>query len=95
MPVVVGAQGSATVSHSQPALQVQKGADPPPAPVVQMLYNLFSPLPRFSQLLVTDVMSQPLASASVLVESASAASSKSVALSRAPFTLNEYVRQQS
>lgn len=44
-----------------------------------------------SQLLVTDVMSQPLALANVLVESAYAVSSKSVILSQAPFTLNEYV----
>lgn len=44
-----------------------------------------------SQLLVTDVMSQPLASANVLVESAVAVASKSVILSQAPFTLNEYV----
>ncbi|CAF92370.1 unnamed protein product, partial [Tetraodon nigroviridis] len=61
VPVVVNAQGSATVSHSQPTLQ----------------------------LLVTDVMSQPLASASVVVESANAVSSKSVVLSQTPFTLND------
>lgn len=36
-------------------------------------------------------MSQPLASANVLVESAVAVASKSVILSQAPFTLNEYV----
>lgn len=44
-----------------------------------------------SQLLVTDVMSQPLASANVLVESAYAMASKSILLTQAPFTLNEYV----
>uniref|UniRef100_A0A7N9AX33 Dolichyl-diphosphooligosaccharide--protein glycosyltransferase subunit 2 n=1 Tax=Mastacembelus armatus TaxID=205130 RepID=A0A7N9AX33_9TELE len=63
VPVIVSAQGPATVSHSQPTLQ----------------------------LLVTDVMSQPLASANVLVESAYAVASKSIILSQAPFTLNEYV----
>uniref|UniRef100_A0A672YWF1 Dolichyl-diphosphooligosaccharide--protein glycosyltransferase subunit 2 n=1 Tax=Sphaeramia orbicularis TaxID=375764 RepID=A0A672YWF1_9TELE len=63
VPVVVSAQGPATVSHSQPTLQ----------------------------LLVTDVMSQPLASAKVLVESAYAVASKSVILSKAPFTLNDGV----
>lgn len=63
VPVVVSAQGPATVSHSQPTLQ----------------------------LLVTDVMSQPLASAKVLVESAYAVASKSVILSQAPFTLNDGV----
>lgn len=36
-------------------------------------------------------MSQPLATANVLVESAYAAATKSVILSKAPFTLNEYV----
>lgn len=45
----------------------------------------------FPQLLVTDVMSQPLTSASVLAESAVAMASKSVVLSHAAFTLNEYV----
>lgn len=63
VPVVVSAQGPATVSHSQPTLQ----------------------------LLVTDVMSQPLASANVLVESAYAVASKSIILSQAPFTLNDGV----
>uniref|UniRef100_A0AAQ5YGY3 Dolichyl-diphosphooligosaccharide--protein glycosyltransferase subunit 2 n=1 Tax=Amphiprion ocellaris TaxID=80972 RepID=A0AAQ5YGY3_AMPOC len=63
VPVVVSAQGPATVSHSQPTLQ----------------------------LLVTDVMSQPLASANVLVESAYAVDSKSIILSQAPFTLNDGV----
>lgn len=63
VPVIVGAQGPATVSHSQPTLQ----------------------------LLVTDVMSQPLASANVLVESAYAMASKSILLTQAPFTLNDGV----
>uniref|UniRef100_A0A7N8WLZ6 Dolichyl-diphosphooligosaccharide--protein glycosyltransferase subunit 2 n=1 Tax=Mastacembelus armatus TaxID=205130 RepID=A0A7N8WLZ6_9TELE len=63
VPVIVSAQGPATVSHSQPTLQ----------------------------LLVTDVMSQPLASANVLVESAYAVASKSIILSQAPFTLNDGV----
>ncbi|KAM9361207.1 dolichyl-diphosphooligosaccharide--protein glycosyltransferase subunit 2 [Symphorus nematophorus] len=63
VPVIVSAHGPATVSHSQPTLQ----------------------------LLVTDVMSQPLASANVLVESAYAVASKSIILSQAPFTLNDGV----
>uniref|UniRef100_A0AAQ4PKX9 Dolichyl-diphosphooligosaccharide--protein glycosyltransferase subunit 2 n=1 Tax=Gasterosteus aculeatus aculeatus TaxID=481459 RepID=A0AAQ4PKX9_GASAC len=63
VPVIVSAPGPATVSHSQPTLQ----------------------------LLVTDVMSQPLAMANVLVESAYAVASKSVILSQAPFTLNDGV----
>ncbi|KAM8868086.1 dolichyl-diphosphooligosaccharide--protein glycosyltransferase subunit 2 isoform 2-T2 [Synchiropus picturatus] len=63
VPVVVSAQGPATVSHRQPTLQ----------------------------LLVTDVMSQPLDSANVLVESAYAVASKSVILSKEPFTLNDGV----
>lgn len=63
VPVVVSAQGPATVSHNQPTLQ----------------------------LLVTDVMSQPLASANVLVESAYAVASKSVVLNQAPFTHNDGV----
>uniref|UniRef100_A0A7N6B978 Dolichyl-diphosphooligosaccharide--protein glycosyltransferase subunit 2 n=1 Tax=Anabas testudineus TaxID=64144 RepID=A0A7N6B978_ANATE len=63
VPVIVSVQGPATVSHSQPTLQ----------------------------LLVTDVMSQPLASANVLVESAYAVASKSTILSQAPFTLNDGV----
>uniref|UniRef100_A0A665WKE9 Dolichyl-diphosphooligosaccharide--protein glycosyltransferase subunit 2 n=1 Tax=Echeneis naucrates TaxID=173247 RepID=A0A665WKE9_ECHNA len=54
VPVFVSAQGPATVSHSQPTLQ----------------------------LLVTDVMSQPLASANVLVESAYAVASKSIILNQ-------------
>lgn len=37
-------------------------------------------------------MSQPLASAGVVVESANAVSSKSVILSQTPFTLDEYVQ---
>ncbi|XP_029007288.1 dolichyl-diphosphooligosaccharide--protein glycosyltransferase subunit 2 isoform X2 [Betta splendens] len=61
VPVIVSVQGPATVSHSQPTLQ----------------------------LLVTDVMSQPLATVNVLVESAYSASSKSVILNEAPFTLND------
>ncbi|KAM6947363.1 dolichyl-diphosphooligosaccharide--protein glycosyltransferase subunit 2 isoform 1-T1 [Lycodopsis pacificus] len=63
VPVIVGATGPATVSHSQPTLQ----------------------------LLVTDVMSQPLALANVLLESAYAVASKSIILSQAPFTLNDGV----
>ncbi|XP_054883473.1 dolichyl-diphosphooligosaccharide--protein glycosyltransferase subunit 2 [Poeciliopsis prolifica] len=63
VPVVVSAQGPATVSHNQPTLQ----------------------------LLVTDVMSQPLASASVLVESAYAVASKSTVLNQAPFIHNDGV----
>lgn len=63
VPVIVSAQGPATVSHSQPTLQ----------------------------LLVTDVLSQPLASASVLVESASALATKSVILSQTPFILKDGV----
>ncbi|KAM6981282.1 dolichyl-diphosphooligosaccharide--protein glycosyltransferase subunit 2 isoform 2-T2 [Aplochiton taeniatus] len=43
------------------------------------------------QLLVTDVLSQPLASASVLVESAYAVASKSIILTQAPFTLRDGV----
>uniref|UniRef100_A0A672N3B3 Dolichyl-diphosphooligosaccharide--protein glycosyltransferase subunit 2 n=1 Tax=Sinocyclocheilus grahami TaxID=75366 RepID=A0A672N3B3_SINGR len=45
----------------------------------------------FLRLQVTDVLCQPLSSASVLAESASAVSSKSAVLSQAPFTLREYV----
>uniref|UniRef100_A0A8C6PBJ0 Dolichyl-diphosphooligosaccharide--protein glycosyltransferase subunit 2 n=1 Tax=Nothobranchius furzeri TaxID=105023 RepID=A0A8C6PBJ0_NOTFU len=63
VPVIVSAQGPATVSHNQPTLQ----------------------------LLVTDVMSQPLTSASVLVESAFAVATKSAILSQTPFTLNDGV----
>ncbi|XP_046882159.1 dolichyl-diphosphooligosaccharide--protein glycosyltransferase subunit 2 isoform X1 [Hypomesus transpacificus] len=63
VPVIVSAQGPATVSHSEPTLQ----------------------------LLVTNVLSQPLASASVVVESANALASKSVILSQAPFTLRDGV----
>uniref|UniRef100_A0A4W5KMQ7 Dolichyl-diphosphooligosaccharide--protein glycosyltransferase subunit 2 n=1 Tax=Hucho hucho TaxID=62062 RepID=A0A4W5KMQ7_9TELE len=61
VPVIVSAQGPATVSHSQPILQ----------------------------LLVTDVLSNPLASASVVVESAQAVASKSVLLTQAPFSLRD------
>ncbi|XP_016316579.1 dolichyl-diphosphooligosaccharide--protein glycosyltransferase subunit 2-like [Sinocyclocheilus anshuiensis] len=43
------------------------------------------------QLQVTDVLCQPLSSASVLAESASAVSSKSAVLSQAPFTLRDGV----
>ncbi|XP_026076629.1 dolichyl-diphosphooligosaccharide--protein glycosyltransferase subunit 2-like isoform X2 [Carassius auratus] len=43
----------------------------------------------FLRLQVTDVLCQPLSSASVLVESASATSSKSAILSQAPFTLRD------
>ncbi|KAM4612671.1 dolichyl-diphosphooligosaccharide--protein glycosyltransferase subunit 2 [Polymixia lowei] len=63
VPVIVNAQGPATVSHSQPVLQ----------------------------LLITDVLSQPLTTASVLVESANAVATKSVVLSQAPFTLRDGV----
>ncbi|KAL2090771.1 hypothetical protein ACEWY4_013034 [Coilia grayii] len=63
VPVIVSAQGPATVSHSQPVLQLQ----------------------------VTDVLCQPLVSASVLVESASSVASKSVILSKAPFALRDGV----
>lgn len=63
VPVIISTQGSATVSHRQPTLQ----------------------------LLVTDVLSQPLASASVLVESAYAVASKSVILSQVPFTIRDGV----
>ncbi|XP_064825002.1 dolichyl-diphosphooligosaccharide--protein glycosyltransferase subunit 2 isoform X2 [Oncorhynchus masou masou] len=61
VPVIVSAQGPATVSHSQPILQ----------------------------LLVTDVLSNPLASASVVVESAQAVVSKNVILTQAPFSLRD------
>ncbi|CAB1314709.1 unnamed protein product [Coregonus sp. 'balchen'] len=61
VPVIVSAQGPATVSHSQPILQ----------------------------LLVTDVLSNPLVSASVVVESAQAVASKSVILNQAPFSLRD------
>uniref|UniRef100_A0A8C7R336 Dolichyl-diphosphooligosaccharide--protein glycosyltransferase subunit 2 n=1 Tax=Oncorhynchus mykiss TaxID=8022 RepID=A0A8C7R336_ONCMY len=54
VPVIVSAQGPATVSHNQPILQ----------------------------LLVTDVLSNPLASASVVVESAQAVVSKNVILTQ-------------
>ncbi|XP_037534609.1 dolichyl-diphosphooligosaccharide--protein glycosyltransferase subunit 2 isoform X2 [Nematolebias whitei] len=63
IPVMVSALGPATVSHSQPTLQ----------------------------LLITDVMSQPLTSANVHVESAYAVASKSAVLSQTPFTLNDGV----
>uniref|UniRef100_A0A671R0W2 Dolichyl-diphosphooligosaccharide--protein glycosyltransferase subunit 2 n=1 Tax=Sinocyclocheilus anshuiensis TaxID=1608454 RepID=A0A671R0W2_9TELE len=45
----------------------------------------------FLRLQVTDVLCQPLSSASVLVESASTSTSKSAILSQAPFTLREEV----
>ncbi|XP_059385020.1 dolichyl-diphosphooligosaccharide--protein glycosyltransferase subunit 2-like isoform X1 [Carassius carassius] len=45
----------------------------------------------FLRIQVTDVLCQPLSSASVLVESASATSSKSAILSQAPFTLRDGV----
>uniref|UniRef100_A0A8C2EBN8 Dolichyl-diphosphooligosaccharide--protein glycosyltransferase subunit 2 n=1 Tax=Cyprinus carpio TaxID=7962 RepID=A0A8C2EBN8_CYPCA len=45
----------------------------------------------FLRLQVTNVLCKPLSSASVLVESATATSSKSAILSQAPFTLREYV----
>ncbi|XP_071191134.1 dolichyl-diphosphooligosaccharide--protein glycosyltransferase subunit 2 isoform X1 [Salvelinus alpinus] len=61
VPVIVSAQGPATVSHNQPILQ----------------------------LLVTDVLSNPLASASVVVESAQAVVSKNVILTQAPFSLRD------
>ncbi|XP_064162656.1 dolichyl-diphosphooligosaccharide--protein glycosyltransferase subunit 2 isoform X1 [Anguilla rostrata] len=61
IPVIVSAQGPATVSHSQPVLQLQ----------------------------VTDVLSQPLSSASVLVTSAVSVASESVILSQEPFTLRD------
>nr|XP_057945064.1 dolichyl-diphosphooligosaccharide--protein glycosyltransferase subunit 2 isoform X2 [Doryrhamphus excisus] len=63
VPVVIGTHGPATVSHSQPTLQ----------------------------LLVTDVMSQPLASANVQVESVYSMASKAIILGQAPFTLNDGV----
>ncbi|XP_061687503.1 dolichyl-diphosphooligosaccharide--protein glycosyltransferase subunit 2 isoform X2 [Syngnathoides biaculeatus] len=43
------------------------------------------------QILVTDIMSQPLASANVQVDSAYAVASKSIILAQAPFTLNDGV----
>ncbi|XP_035652335.1 dolichyl-diphosphooligosaccharide--protein glycosyltransferase subunit 2 isoform X2 [Oncorhynchus keta] len=61
VPVIVSAQGPATVSHNKPILQ----------------------------LLVTDVLSNPLASASVVVESAQAVLSKNVILTQAPFSLRD------
>ncbi|XP_054641338.1 dolichyl-diphosphooligosaccharide--protein glycosyltransferase subunit 2 isoform X2 [Dunckerocampus dactyliophorus] len=63
VPVVVNTHGPATVSHSQPTLQ----------------------------LLVTDVMSQPLASANVQVESVYSIASKTMILGQAPFTLSDGV----
>ncbi|XP_061901499.1 dolichyl-diphosphooligosaccharide--protein glycosyltransferase subunit 2 isoform X1 [Entelurus aequoreus] len=63
VPVVVVTQGPATVSHSQPTLQ----------------------------LLVTDVMSQSLASAVVQVESVFAVAPKTIVLGQVPFTLNDGV----
>lgn len=93
VPVIVSAQGPATVSHSQPTLQVQILLLNP-ARVLCMVFLSPDSDPvslSHAQLLVTDVMSQPLASANVLVESAYAVASKSIILSQAPFTLNEYV----
>ncbi|KAL0978667.1 hypothetical protein UPYG_G00173690 [Umbra pygmaea] len=58
VPVIVSSQGPATVSSSQPVLQ----------------------------LVVTDVLSNPLASANVNLESAQSVASKSVVLSQTPFS---------
>ncbi|XP_041112730.1 dolichyl-diphosphooligosaccharide--protein glycosyltransferase subunit 2-like isoform X2 [Polyodon spathula] len=63
VPVIVGTQGPATVSHRQPTLKIQ----------------------------VTNVLSRPLPSASVVVESARSVSSKNVVLKQASFTLREEV----
>ncbi|XP_030633052.1 dolichyl-diphosphooligosaccharide--protein glycosyltransferase subunit 2 [Chanos chanos] len=63
VPVIVSTQGPATVSHSQPLLQLQ----------------------------VTDVLCQPLSSANVVVETATAVVSKAVVLSQAPFSLRDEV----
>ncbi|XP_034764171.2 dolichyl-diphosphooligosaccharide--protein glycosyltransferase subunit 2-like isoform X5 [Acipenser ruthenus] len=63
IPVIVGTQGPATVSHRQPTLKIQ----------------------------VTNVLSRPLPSASVVVESARSVSSKNVVLKQASFTLREEV----
>lgn len=43
------------------------------------------------QLQVTDVLCQPLSSASVLVESATSVFSKAVVLRQTPFAVHEYV----
>lgn len=51
--------------------------------------TLYLPPCLYLQLLVTDILSNPLASANVLVESAQAVASKSVVLSQAPFSLRE------
>ncbi|KAJ8385339.1 hypothetical protein AAFF_G00190550 [Aldrovandia affinis] len=61
IPVIVSAQGPATVSHSQPILQLQ----------------------------VTDVLSQPLSSASVQVKTALSVATESIILSQEPFTLRD------
>lgn len=89
VPVVVTPQGPPTVSHSQPSLQVCRSAHCHRHLLVTTGTNVTYVC--FPQLLVTDVMSQPLTSASVLAESAVAVTSKSVVLSHAPFALNEYV----
>lgn len=89
VPVVVTPQGPPTVSHSQPSLQVCRSAHCHRQLLVTTGANVTYVC--FPQLLVTDVMSQPLTSASVLAESAVAVTSKSVVLSHAPFALNEYV----
>lgn len=92
VPVIVSVQGPATVSHSQPTLQVHSCLISAGLQSSVSLWTRSDALSLSdSQLLVTDVMSQPLASANVLVESASAVASKSIILSQAPFTLNEYV----
>lgn len=88
VPVLVNTQGPATVSHSQPTLQVE---------LARRKSRLSSPLSFWthiisdSQLLITDVLSRPLRSANVLLESAHAVPSKSVVLSQEPFTLKKYV----
>lgn len=89
VPVVVTPQGPPTVSHSQPSLQVCRSAHCHRHLLLTTGANVT--FVCFPQLLVTDVMSQPLTSASVLAESAVAVTSKSVVLSHAPFALNEYV----
>lgn len=97
VPVVVTAQGPATVSHSQPTLQVHM-MDRVLSTALSVVFNhltVTSPCLSLSlsdsQLLVTDVMSQPLDSANVVVESAYAVASKAAILNQAPFTINEYV----
>lgn len=95
VPVVVTAQGPATVSHSQPTLQVHM-MDRALSTALSVVFNhltVTSPSLSLSdsQLLVTDVISQPLDSANVVVESAYAVASKTAILNQAPFTINEYV----